>query len=276
MKVIERKTNLVGEATQIVEEGKVKYEVAIENQEVKVIAESTFKKNYKVVEDTKGVNEKMEENKNEQVIIEEIPAEEEIAVDVEEVLVEGDTEEVVVERQATENKEKELEVVLTEAQELEIKQAVSDLSNVITALPIMKVKIEKNSRNTKVELYPVKMQITLGYENDLMDYIVEDLKKEISENIELEYINQQKRSNPAAFKARGVKVTDAEGNVDYYNCRNDAMIWITAKYEKGELDKKPTYYQVKKAIEAGGGEYLGYTWQEWDTTTEETEEITAQ
>ena len=276
MKIIERKSGLEGIANFIGEvDGKKTYEIVLNGQDPKQLAESTFKRNFKVAKedvnnlnlDTNGGNEEMEKINNiEQVEIinEEVSADiEETPVEVEEIVIEDNNDETLVER-TIKDSEKELEVVLTEEQALEVEQAVEDLSSVIAALPTMKVTIEKNSRSTKVELYPTKMQLVLGYENSLMDYIVKDLKNKISENIELEYINQQKRSNPAAFKARGVQVTDKEGKIEYFKCRNDAMIWITTKFENGELDKKPTYYQVKKALEAGGGEYLGYNWEECD------------
>ena len=106
------------------------------------------------------------------------------------------------------------------------------------------------------------MIITVDYKNSLMENIANSLKEAVHElGVEVEFKNMQKRPNPAAFKARGVRVTGANGEEKTFKTRNDAMIWITSKFENNELTVKPTYYQVKKALE-NNLEYAGYKWEE--------------
>lgn len=249
MKILERKTNLEGTAVELNDNGVITYEVTLPGKDVKVIAESTFKRNYKKINDEVAATEVADggNEMEEQVII-----------------VEENTEEVVENKpEVVEAKTEKIEIVLTEEEIAEVNKAVENLKNIIKVLPVNKAIIEKSSRSSKVSLPDTEISLMLEYKNSLMENIAEELKKELEGEVEIEFINQQKRPNPAAFKARGVKATDANGEEKTFKTRNDAMIWITKEFEDGKLDKKPTYYQVKKALESNG-EYAGYKWEEID------------
>lgn len=271
MKILERKTGLEGTASKITKNELTTYEIVLPGKDIKVVAESTFKRNYKKIDEEVAATEVIEDGGN-QMEQEVIVVEEQIK-DMLNNKLDNNTIEMTINAEAIEEpiiveelkeeklEEAKIEVVLTEEEEKQVKEAMEQISSVINALSANKVIIEKNSRNAKLTVDTAKMVITLDYNNSLMDQIVESLKENLNEKIELEYINQQKRSNPAAFKARGVKITDTNGIEITYKTRNDAMIWITKEFEEGRLDKKPTYYQVKKAIE-NNLEYLGYKWEE--------------
>lgn len=282
-KVLEKKSGLEGVAKAIEgKDGITTYEIALPGKDPKIVAESTLKRNYKKIKDEVAVTEvaaedggnQMQEevviveeqikenleNKNEEVGI--IEVEEETNELVEMALNPEIIEEPITVVEAKSEKVEKIEVVLTEQDELEVEMAANQISSIINALAANKAIIEKNSRNTKLTVDTAKIIMTLEYNNSLIDYIVDALKEKM-ENVEIEYINQQKRSNPAAFKARGVRTTNSNGEEKTFKTRNDAMIWITKEFEDGKLDKKPTYYQVKKALE-NNGEYAGYKWEEID------------
>lgn len=275
MKIVERKTGLNGVANLIVgENGAKTYEVSIEGKETKTIAESTFKKQYKIVEAEEVSLVDMALNP--EIIENEVAADKENAVELVEVeeveeneLVDMALNPEIVETavvEANTEKTEKIEIVLTEEEQAEVDKAVAHLSSVIKALPVDKVSIEKNGHNSKVILGQVGMIITVDYKNSLMENIANSLKELMQESsVEVEFKNMQKRPNPAAFKARGVRVTGADGEEKTFKTRNDAMIWITGKFENNELATKPTYYQVKKALE-NNLEYAGYKWEEIDPT----------
>lgn len=268
MKIVERKTGLNGVANLIVgENGAKTYEVSIEGKEIKTLAESTFKKQYKIVESEEVSLVDMALNP--EIIENEVAADKENAVELVEVeeveeneLVDMALNPEIVETAVVEAKTEKIEIVLTEEEQAEVDKAVAHLSSVIKALPVDKVSIEKNGHNSKVILGQVGMIITVDYKNSLMENIANSLKELMQESsVEVEFKNMQKRPNPAAFKARGVRVTGANGEEKTFKTRNDAMIWITSKFENNELTIKPTYYQVKKALE-NNLEYAGYKWEE--------------
>ena len=272
MKIVERKTGLNGVANLIVgENGAKTYEVSIEGKEIKTLAESTFKKQYKIVESEEVSLVDMALNP--EIIENEVAADKENAVELVEVeeveeneLVDMALNPEIVETAVVEAKTEKIEIVLTEEEQAEVDKAVAHLSSVIKALPVDKVSIEKNGHNSKVILGQVGMIITVDYKNSLMENIANSLKELMQESsVEVEFKNMQKRPNPAAFKARGVRVTGANGEEKTFKTRNDAMIWIASKFENNELTIKPTYYQVKKALE-NNLEYAGYKWEEIDPT----------
>lgn len=272
MKIVERKTGLNGVANLIVgENGAKTYEVSIEGRETKTLANSTFKKQYKIVEAEEVSLVDMALNP--EIIENEVAVDKENAVELVEVeeveeneLVDMALNPEIVETAVVETKTEKIEMVLTEDEQAEVDKAVAHLSSVIKALPVDKVSIEKNGHNSKVILGQVGMVITVDYKNSLMENIANSLKELMQESsVEVEFKNMQKRPNPAAFKARGVKVTGADGEEKTFKTRNDAMIWITSKFENNELTVKPTYYQVKKALE-NNLEYAGYKWEEIDPT----------
>lgn len=252
MKIVERKSGLEGFAKEIEVDGVKKVQINIEGQEEKIVAESTFIRNYKkikeeneiaVSEENIGGNEEMENLVVEEIVINEVP----------EVVEETKLEEV--------KEEKVVEVVLTEAEEATVFVISDQIASMVNACKeINKIIVEKNTKAIKVILSNTFMEINVTQELKLAEPIFNALKEKLE--IEVEFDNKFKKSNPAAFKARGVKAINKEtGEEKTFKTRNDAMIWITKEHEDGKIFIKPTYYKVKKALEKNE-EYVGYIWSE--------------
>lgn len=242
MVVVERKTGIEGVAEKNIVDDVVSYKVNLDGKE-KTLADSTFKRNYKILNKNNGGNEM--ETIVENVIVEELNKKE----------LEASEDIVVVE-------DKKVEIVLTEKDKEKVELLADQLSLMVKSLSIVKeLTIEKNVRKCTMVISDTPFAIDIDCELRLVEGLVESLKNKLGEDVEVKYDNKYKRPNPSAFKARGVEVKDKNGESTVFKTRNDAMIWITSLFEKGELDKKPTYYQVKKALEKNL-EYMGYTWSE--------------
>ena len=254
IKVIERKSGLEGIAKLDGENnGKKTYEISIEGKDPKIVAESTFVRNYKKIkednelaiseEENIGGNEEMENNNVlvEEIVVNEVPE------------VESKVEEA--------KEEKIVEVVLTDAEEVTVTRLSDQIFTMVNACKeIEKIIIEKNTKTIKVILEKTDMELHISQELKLAEPIYNRLKELLE--IEVEFENKFKKSNPSAFKARGVKAVNKEtGEEHTFKTRNDAMIWITKEREDGKIFIKPTYYKVKKALEKNE-EYVGYIWSE--------------
>lgn len=244
MKIQERKTGLMGEVLNIQEkDGKSFYEVLL-NGETKTVAESTFKRNYKKIKDEIATTVEVETNE----------------------LIE-----MVINPEIIENKEENknnIELVYKETEIVTIKELVNEIKTIASVITTWDLTVIKDTKNIKIKFGHSRIsEIKLDCELNLFDGLVEELKElelknNVGEKIEVKELNNFKRSNPSAFKARALRVVNIETKEEkIFNKRNDAMIWLEKEFNEGKLEKKPTYYQVKKAIEKNE-EYLGYTWVE--------------
>lgn len=254
MKIVERKSGLEGFAKEVVIDGVNKVSVLLDGQEEKIVAESTFIRNYK------KIKEETNEIAVDEEIIENIGGKEEMEnLVVEEIVVN----EVPVEETKIEEvkEEKVVEVVLTEAEQSTVFVISDQIASMVNACKeINKVIVEKNTKAIKVILNNTFIELNVTQELKLAEPIFNELKEKLE--IEVEFDNKFKKSNPAAFKARGVKAINKEtGEEHTFKTRNDAMIWITKEHEDGKIFIKPTYYKVKKALERNE-EYVGYIWSE--------------
>ena len=264
MKVLEKKTNLEGTAVIVDNNGVKSYEISIPGKDTKVIAESTFKRNYKKIEEEVAVTEEATdggsemENLNETVEV------------VEEVELSGNEEEVVIIDDATEEEITEIEtsipsIVYSEHEQLKIEVVSTDIINVAKALLTDRLEIIKESKSIKVNFELRDMQLKIDCEVKLFDGIVANLNGKAEElELKIKSNNTFKRPNPAAFKAKGVLV-EKDGRELTFGTRKQAVNWIEKLHADGEIESKPTYYQIKKAIE-NNGQYLGYTWKEIDAS----------
>ena len=276
IKVLERKTNLEGTAA-LMEDGS--YKVQLEGKEEKTVAESTFKRNYKkikdevastedeidltemamnpeIIENNLGGNEVMENL--EVAVVEENNELVEMAMNpeiIEEVVVNENVEEVKEEAKTN------TIVELTEEELQEISLIIQNITPMIEASVAETIVVEKNTKSIKLMFSGIFGGIELNI-NTKIKY-AENIANQLKENIkdkEIVFENKYKRPNPGAFKAKMVKVV-YEGEEIIFDNRKIALNWVEKLYEDGKLDKKPTYYQVKKAIESDG-EYLGIKWSE--------------
>lgn len=284
IKVMERKTSLEGIATEIVDNGVKTYEVVLDGKDPKVVAESTFKRNYKkleVIEDNEvavdeevieenidnknnGGNEKMENNS---IVIEEVETMD-IPVEVIENPIEKNDVVKMIEEQ-----NKVVEITLSEEDEEKANEIADQLVAIVNAFNgVHEIVIEKNTKKCRMIITDTPFAIDVDCKLRLIEAISKIVDEKTDDTIAVKFDNKFKKSNPAAFKAKGLKVTNKETNeVHEFGTRNEAMKWIEEKFENGELVIKPTYYKVKKALEGNNNEYMGYIWQEIfnEETTEE-------
>lgn len=276
IKVLERKTNLEGTAI-LMEDGN--YKIMLEGKEEKTVAESTFKRNYKKIKDEvasteeeidlteMAMNPEIIENNlggNEVMEILEVAVVEENNELVEMAMNPEIIEEVVVNENVEEVKEKAKTntiVELTEEELQEISLIIQNITPMIEASVAETIIVEKNTKSIKLMFSGIFGGVELNI-NTKIKY-AENIANQLKENIkdkEIVFENKYKRPNPGAFKAKMVKVV-YEGEEIIFDNRKIALNWVEKLYEDGKLDKKPTYYQVKKAIESDG-EYLGIKWSE--------------
>ena len=180
MKVLEKKTNLEGTAVIVDNNGVKSYEISIPGKDTKVIAESTFKRNYKKIEEEVAVTEEATdggsemENLNETVEV------------VEEVELSGNEEEVVIIDDATEEEITEIEtsipsIVYSEHEQLKIEVVSTDIINVAKALLTDRLEIIKESKSIKVNFELRDMQLKIDCEVKLFDGIVANLNGKAEE-----------------------------------------------------------------------------------------------